>query len=128
MTVGGTFATAGLLALAGQVNGSDSTTFRYFAFDGSDAEESASHTGPQSEITVGLSRIEAICSTEAPDRTVLTATITPTAEVTIKAICIMSAATGGTMLIRKKLTSPITMAPATNRILTWKIGNAQEAA
>jgi len=125
MTIGGTLTTAARLVLAGQVNGSDATTFTYFALDASDAEESADHTGPQSEITGSLGRIPAVCSVEAPDRTVFAATITPTVQITIKALCIMSAATGGTMLIRGVLATPMTIPAGTARDLLWKIGNVQ---
>ena len=125
MTVGGTVTTAGRLALAGQVNGAVPITFAYLAFDASDAAESDAHTGPVSEITTGIDRILAICSVEAPDRTVWTATIAPTAEITIKAVCIMSAATGGTMLIRGLVSPAMTIASGTSRQFTWKIGNVQ---
>lgn len=91
-----TIPNAGLTALANQVNAG----FVYLALDASNAAESITHVAPQTEITTAGGARAAATPTVETYKSVLTHLFAFTGPLTIWAVCVMSASSAGTMLMR----------------------------
>ena len=118
-----TIPNAGLTALATQVNAG----FAYLALDASDAAESITHTAPQTEITTAGGARAAATPTVETYKSVLTKTFTFTGPLTIWAVCVMSAATAGTMLMRHLFTASKNVVDTDTLTIVTKMDNTRPA-